>query len=67
MNGKDLKGQAINVEEGRRKTPRWTGGGRQQSGFGRGGRGGGGRGGGGRGGRDSRGGFKGGERGGRRY
>ena len=57
MNGKDLKGQAINVEEGRRKTPRWTGGGRQQSGFG----------GGGPGGRDRREGFRGGERGGRRY
>ncbi len=67
MNGKDLKGQAISVEEGRRKTPRWTGGGRQQSGFGRGGRGGGGPGGRGPGGRDSRGGFRGGESGGRRY
>ncbi len=62
MNGKDLKGQAINVEEGRRKTPRWTGGGRQQSGFS-----GGGRRGGGRVGRDRRGGFRGGERDGRRY
>ena len=57
MNGKDLKGQTINVEEGRRKTPRWTGGGRQQSGLG--GRG--------PGGRDRGGGFRGGERGGRRY
>ncbi len=66
MNGKDLKGQAINVEEGRRKTPRWTGGGRQQSGLG-GGRGGRGPGSRGPGGRDSRGDFRGGERGGRRY
>ena len=57
MNGKDLKGQTINVEEGRRKTPRWTGGDKQQSGLGGGGRGGIGR----------RGGFRGGERGGRRY
>ena len=57
MNGKDLKGQTINVEEGRRKTPRWTGGDRQQSGLG----------GGGRGGRGKGGGFRGGERGGRRY
>ena len=56
INGKDLKGQTINVEEGRRKTPRWTSGGRQSS-FG----------GGGRGGRERRGGFRGGNRSGRRY
>jgi RNA recognition motif-containing protein len=62
MNGKDLKGQVISVEEGRRKTPRWTGGDRQQSGFG-----GGGRGSRGPGGRDRQGGLRGGERGGRRY
>jgi len=67
MNGKDLKGQIINVEEGRQKTPRWTGGGRQQSGFGGGGRGGRSPGSRGPGGRDSRGGFRDGERGGRRY
>ncbi|MFB0525250.1 MAG: RNA recognition motif domain-containing protein [Phycisphaerae bacterium] len=29
MNGKDLKGHTIKVEEGRRKTPRWGGGGRR--------------------------------------
>jgi RNA recognition motif-containing protein len=57
INGKDLKGQTINVEEGRRKTPRWVGGGRQQSSLGGRGRGGIGR----------QGGFRGGDRGGRRY
>ncbi len=57
INGKDLKGQTINVEEGRRKTPRWTGGGRQQSSLGVRGRGG----------RGRRSGFRGGDRGGRRY
>ena len=62
INGKDLKGQTVNVEEGRRKTPRRTSGGRQQSGFG-----GSGLGRGGRGTRDRRGGFRGGDRGGRRY
>ncbi|MFQ6034316.1 MAG: RNA recognition motif domain-containing protein [Sedimentisphaerales bacterium] len=29
MNGKDLKGHTIKVEEGRRKTVRWDGGGRR--------------------------------------
>ncbi|MHC4188188.1 MAG: RNA recognition motif domain-containing protein [Planctomycetota bacterium] len=57
INGKDLKGQTINVEEGRRKTPRWVGGGRQQSSHGGRGCGGIGR----------QGGFRGGDRGGRRY
>ncbi len=54
MNGKDLKGHTIKVEEGQQKTPRWGSGGRQ-SGFGGDGRGGRG------------GGFRGGSRGGRRY
>ena len=30
MNGKDLKGHTIKVEEGRRKTPSWGGGGRRE-------------------------------------
>ena len=40
MNGKDLKGHTIKVEEGRRKTPRWRGPGRREGlRDGRGGRG----------------------------
>ncbi len=57
MNGKDLKGQTINVEEGRRKSPRLA----NRSGQGSFG------GGGGHSDGDRRGGFRGGDRGGRRY
>ena len=67
MNGKDLMGRAVNVNEARPKTDRrdGRGGGGGFGGGGRGGGGGGGRGGGGRGG--GRGGGGGGGGGGRRY
>jgi RNA recognition motif-containing protein len=62
MNGKDLKGRALNVNEARPKAP-----GRRPGGGGGGGRGGFGGGGGGRGGRGGYGGGGGGGGGGRRY
>ncbi len=65
MNGKDLMGRAVNVNEARPKTDR--GGGRGGGGRGGGGRGGGGRGGGGRGGGGGGGGGGYGGGGGRRY
>ncbi len=61
MNGKDLMGRAVNVNEARPKAKRNDSRGGRRGGFGSGG----GRGGGGRGG--SRGGDRGGSRGGRRY